>query len=793
MPANTPPATPPGPATRALRHGAIAGLVLAGAGLFPLTAQPAREPSLGYVYPAGGRAGSTFVVELGGQALEGAANLYVRGGGVEATLLDYSRPLTPREFNQLRTELERLQEKRRVALGPSTNQVATSATNAPPATWTDADARRLAEIRRELAARAPNRQANPALAEKVTFRVTLAPDAAPGAREIRLRTGAGLTPPLPFHIGTLPEVKEPEPPVPGGPLPDGGAPPLRRPRPVPGAAGARPTPVPVDLPAVVNGRIRPGEVDRFRFAARRGQRLVLRAQARALIPYLADAVPGWFQAVLTLRDPAGNEVAWCDDYRLQPDPVILYEVPAEGTYTVEIRDALYRGREDFVYRLTLGEVPFVTGVEPLGAPVGQPRTLRLAGWNLPLDEVTVNLATPGIHRLSLPDAVNWLNEVRVAANSLPEVTEVEVNDSAGRAQSLNGPVVVNGRIERPGDADWFALNGRAGEVLVCEVLARRLGSPLDSRLVFPDAAGRELAVNDDQPDPGSGLDTHHADAYLRVSLPADGRYHVRLEDAQGKGGAEFGYRLRVSPPQPDFALRVGPSAINARAGATVPLTVWALRHDGFDGDIHLALADAPPGFQLSGAWVPAGQDKVRLTLTVPAEASSEPIPLRLEGRARVMGRELVRSVVPADERQQAFFYHHLVPAGELLVTVLESPRPAPRVRLLSGAPVHIPPGGTATVTLGVPFPRWAAQFQLELEDAPEGLVLAGTTPGRNGIQIHLRAEAGRLPPGRKGNLILTAHAPRANAATNRLSIAGTRRPPAAVLPAIPFEITAATR
>jgi hypothetical protein len=759
---------------------------------FPLSAQPSREPSLGYVYPAGGRAGSTFIVELGGQALEGVGQLYVSGGGVEATLLDYSRPLTQREFNQLRRELEQLQEKRRAASGPGTDRVA-AGTNAPAATWTDADARRVAEIRRELAARAPNRQANPALAEKAAFRVTLAADATPGPREVRLRTAAGLTPPLPFHVGTLPEMKEPEPASPA----DGRRDAPRLLESPPGSAPAtraRSAPVPVDLPAVVNGRILPGEVDRFRFSARRGQRLVLMAQARALIPYLADAVPGWFQAVLTLRDPQGNEAAYCDDYRLQPDPVILYEVPADGTYTVEIRDALYRGRDDFVYRLTLGEVPFVTGVEPLGARLGQSRILRLFGWNLPLEALPVNFDAPGLHRLNPPAGASWLNEVRVAADTLPEAAEAETNDSASAAQRLSGPVVVNGRIERPGDADWYAWPGRAGEEVVVEVLARRLGSPLDSRLVLADPQGREIAANDDQPDPGRGLDTHHADSYLRVALPADGLYHVRLEDAQGKGGREFSYRLRVSPPRPDFALRVAPSAVNARAGAIVPLTVWALRRDGFDGDIHLALADPPPGFHLSGAWVPAGQDKVRLTLTVPTAASSEPIPLRLEGRAHVAGRELVRPVGPADERQQAFFYQHLVPASELLVTVLESPRPAPHVHLLSATPVQIPLGGTAAVTLGVPFPRWATQFQLDLDDAPEGLALAGVAPSRRGVEVRLRAEGGQLQPGRKGNLILSARAPRANTPANRAAAAPVlRREPVAVLPAIPFEIVAGGR
>lgn len=762
---------------------ALAVLILGGATLFPLKAQRPREPAPGYVYPAGGRAGSTFIVQLGGQALEGATNLYLSGGGLEATLLDYFRPLTQREFNQLRNELEQLQEKRRAAFGPSTNRVA-AGTNAPAATWTDADARRLAEIRRELATRAPNRQANPALAEKVTFRVTLSADAAPGPREIRLRTAIGLSAPLPFHVGTLPEVKEPEPAAPAESTLVGSRAARTEPRP----AGP-PAPLPVDLPVVVNGRIPPGEVDRFRFTARRGHRLVLMAQARALIPYLADAVPGWFQAVLTLRDAEGREVAYCDDYRLQPDPIILFEVPADGVYTVELRDALYRGREDFVYRLTAGEVPFVTEVAPLGVPVGQPEVLRLSGWNLPFEEVPVHLTTPGVQRLIPPSGWSWCNEVRIAADSLPAVPEAGDNDSADTAQSLNEPVLVNGRIERPGDVDWFAWPGRAGAEMVIEVLARRLGSPLDSRLVLTDSQGHELAVNDDQPDPGRGLDTHHADSYLRVTLPADGLYRVRLEDAQGKGGREFGYCLRVSPPRPDFALRVAPSAINARAGATVPLTVWALRRDGFDGDIHLALADAPPGFHLSGAWVPAGQDKVFLTLTVPSGATAEPVSLRIEGRARVAGRELVRPVVPADERQQAFFYQHLVPAGELLVTVLESPRPAPRVRLLSQTPVPIPLGGTAAVTLGVPFPRWAAQFQFDLDDAPEGLVLAGVAPSRHGVEVRLRADGDRLPPGRKGNLILTAHTPRANVATNRAGAApAPRRSPAVVLPAIPFEI-----
>ena len=85
-----------------------------------------------------------------------------------------------------------------------------------------------------------------------------------------------------------------------------------------------------------------------------------------MIPYLADAVPGWFQATLALYDASGKELAYDDDFRFHPDPVLYCEIPADGEYVLEIRDAIYRGREDFVYRITVGELPFVTEHFPAG-------------------------------------------------------------------------------------------------------------------------------------------------------------------------------------------------------------------------------------------------------------------------------------------------------------------------------------------------------------------------------------------------------------------------------------------
>ena len=190
----------------------------------------------------------------------------------------------------------------------------------------------------------------------------------------------------------------------------------------------------ITLPGVVNGQILPGQVDRFRFHARKGQRLVIAANARQLIPYIADAVPGWFQATLTLYDAKGKELAYDDDFRFDPDPVLYYEVRADGEYVVEIKDAIYRGREDFVYRITVGELPFITSIFPLGGPAGSKTTVKLTGWNLPTEKLGVDNTqrSPGVYPLSVGEQCSS-NRVPFAVSTLPECLEKEPNNDRASA------------------------------------------------------------------------------------------------------------------------------------------------------------------------------------------------------------------------------------------------------------------------------------------------------------------------------------------------------------------------
>ena len=248
---------------------------------------------------------------------------------------------------------------------------------------------------------------------------------------------------------------------------------------------------------------------------------------------------------------------------------------------------------------------------------------------------------------------------------------------AATAQPVTLPVIVNGRIDRPGDWDVFRFEGRAGDQIVAEVLARRLESPLDSVLKLTDAAGKRLAFNDDYEDKGDGLRTHHADSLIHFTLPANGTYFCTWEMPSTRAVPSMPTGCGSVPPGPISPCRVAPSRIHARAGSVQSHQVFALRKDGYDGPISLRLKDAPEGFSLSGGLVPAGEDQVPVTLLVPPMSSEEPYSLSLEGRATIAGREVIRAAVPAEDMMQAFVYRHLVPTQDLKLTIVDMIRPQP--------------------------------------------------------------------------------------------------------------------
>jgi hypothetical protein len=151
---------------------------------------------------------------------------------------------------------------------------------------------------------------------------------------------------------------------------------------------------------------------------------------------------------------------------------------------------------------------------------------------------------------------------RFVVGDLPEIVEEEIEgDPVPVAVQL--PVTINGRIFPREDVDIWTFAARKGQPVACEVMAARLGSPLDARLEVLDPTGRRIAENDD---------TFGADPLVRFKAPMDGQYQVRIQDVNYRGGQAYVYRLTLTSDP--YVERVYP--LGGRRGQRVAFDVTGL-------------------------------------------------------------------------------------------------------------------------------------------------------------------------------------------------------------------------
>src|SRR5689334_8246604 len=114
--------------------------------------QSSREPHIGYVYPAGGKQGSTFQIVIGGQFLNGAREARINGEGINTKFIEYFRPMSPQQALTLRDRMKELEDRKRA--GSATRPV-----------FGVGDQKELDDIRKKLA-NFIRRPATPAVAER---------------------------------------------------------------------------------------------------------------------------------------------------------------------------------------------------------------------------------------------------------------------------------------------------------------------------------------------------------------------------------------------------------------------------------------------------------------------------------------------------------------------------------------------------------------------------------------------------------------------------------------------------
>lgn len=226
----------------------------------------------------------------------------------------------------------------------------------------------------------------------------------------------------------------------------------------------------------------------------------------------------------------------------------------------------------------------------------------------------------------------------VTAASAFQTTETEPNDEFGKAPRIEPlPVTINGRLNKSGDVDSFAVQLDAGQTLTASLDAYVLGSPVDPVLRLVDTRGLELAFNHDN---GRNLDpalTWTAQAAGTYVLQVFGFAVPATADVRFTGSDACVYRLhlaRAAPAVPAFPPVNGPE--------------WTERdHAARTGD---QPAPTPP-FAVTGSIGQVGeQDQFgfaatkgdKLVLAVQSAALGLPLDAWLAIRSST-GKELVRN------------------------------------------------------------------------------------------------------------------------------------------------------
>jgi hypothetical protein len=392
---------------------------------------------------------------------------------------------------------------------------------------------------------------------------------------------------------------------------------------------------PLTLPITVNGRIFPREdVDEWSFRLKKGETVTAEA--------LAAKLGSPLEVRLEARDGHGQRLAENAPHPAPADARLHFTAETDGTYRIRVFDARFQGGPAYVYRLTLTTGPHVERVYPLGGRRGETVSFDLLGQNLPKQPVAIALPKDGgaeySHRLSVNGQL--AQPFGIELDDLPEYREAEPNDMIDQTKKpIALSAILNGRIDKPGDVDYWPVAMKKGETWEIDVRARRLDSPLIGLLTLHDDAGKELARSD--PILQGGVDP-----ILKFQAPANSVYWIRISERfHNRGGPGFAYRVRIAPvaTNPDFRLKlVKDVGTVARDKKTEWPDINVERLGGFNGPVELSIDGLPNGVTCPKTTIAANQTKFSLEFHCTKDARVIASPITIRGTAKIGDRTETR-------------------------------------------------------------------------------------------------------------------------------------------------------
>lgn len=482
------------------------------------------------------------------------------------------------------------------------------------------------------------------------------------------------------------------------------------------------------------GILKAQDLDHFRVAGKAGRRVTIDLEAQRLGTPLSP--------VITLMTASGSALTQARESRgADHDARLAFTFPADGDYVILVRDNLYAGGDSAVYRLSVEEAPFATGMFPLGGPRGGKIEVTLSGGNLvaPLTKTVTLPDMPGT--IVVPGPFEGPGGPVLAPMRLVVGDGPEIDESLPTTPIRAGVTVVNGRIDAPNEVDRYTIEGTKGTPIAIRIRAADLGSQLDSVVTVRDPKGQILVENDD---PGSDVVQRGGFAINQTALPPDSRLviepkengplTIEVADRYGDGGPGYAYRLEVGPVRPDFSVslifanpaninqqQMGQGAarraaspgsngsLNLRAGSTIPIN-YLVTSEGATGPIEVRAEGLPAG-----------------VTTVPRTIRPTPSGNRNGPRGAANADAIILKI---DDDAEAL-------VGELRLVAVAKPETGPPIVRTATATIAIdtPLAGTApprTVmrTLGsIPLKIVGARTAAEKADASNIAIREWTVPG----------------------------------------------------------------
>ncbi len=365
----------------------------------------------------------------------------------------------------------------------------------------------------------------------------------------------------------------------------------------------------------------------IRFEAKKGQHLL--AVCR---PQLIDSR---MDAVVSLRNAKGLKLA-----RMKPDGLLDFTAPADGAYTLEVQDMMFRGDAEFPFVITLTTGPVVQRAFDGGAQ------WTLYGHHLPNGTAVVSPSSASLQRLqtTAEEARRLLAESPIRATLFGP--ENEAPTASPPPMALKLPARYNGWFPANGQARAFTFEAKKGEVFWIEINCASKGIAADPNFIvekgdafIAEAADRVAIAAKSEFDSGA------ADPAYRFEAKEAGTYRVKLRNLFTSAPQEP-FELTLQPAGSNFELvALSIAAPKAKAATTVEvittllwrggvavMKVFARRHQGFNGPIDLSADGLPADVRFLGGSIREGQSIGYAAFFAEPTAKEWAGPLRLHGK-----------------------------------------------------------------------------------------------------------------------------------------------------------------